>query len=213
MVQAVRLSLLTIRCIRQVLLLLPLTLIAFFCFILSHLVILTQISQNLLVQDWRKNTCCHSRSWKITTWWNLCPHSMKQWWQNSIVLQHEHISSSNDRSALSRDFCSLDWGYHRMNSLKNLGTLKAAVMCVCTYVSKPCVYTPLRANSKTNCSMQQYRLGANWLKSSFTEDDLRAPVDKLSTSQHCLPFQQRPATSWAVLTRMKPAGQGKRFFP
>ena len=138
---------------------------------------------------------------------------MKQWWQNSTALQHEHISSSRNRSALSREFCSLDWGYHRMKSLKNLGALKAAVMCVCTYVSKPRVYTPLWATSKRNYSMQQHRLGANWLKSSFTEEELRAPVDKVSTSQQCLPFQQRPAASWVILARMQPAGRGNGFLP
>lgn len=77
MVQAVKPLFLTIHCIRQVLVALPLTVIVFFCFTLSHLVILMQISQNLLVQDWRENTC-HCLPWKITAWWNLCPRSMKQ---------------------------------------------------------------------------------------------------------------------------------------
>lgn len=39
------------------------------------------------------------------------------------------------------------------------------------------------------------------------------PEDKLSTSQQCLPFQQRPAASLAILARKQPAGQGKWFFP
>lgn len=77
-----------------------------------------------------------------------------------------------------------------MNSFKNLCTLRAAVMCVCAYVSLLCVYILLQTNSKTNYFTQQYGLGANRITSIFTEKDLEVPVDKPSTSQRCLPVQQ-----------------------